>query len=664
MRFALIKVLASLAFVAACGDNPQQGPAGASGANGMDGSTTLVSTSTEPAGANCASGGVRIDVGVDDNDDGVLDAGEIDHTSYVCTGDATAHDSLVSVTAEPAGANCADGGQRIDYGVDDDGNGVLDVGEVDGTSYVCDSAAGSDGRPNLLAVTSEPAGANCTSGGQRIDYGIDDDGNGVLDAAEVDGTTYVCNGGNGQDGLRSLIAVTAEPAGANCATGGQRVEYGIDDDGNGTLDAAEVDGTTYVCNGADGTSPPQSLLSVTAEPAGANCATGGQRIDHGIDDNGNGTLDAVEIDGTTFICNGADGSTGQTGAQSLVAVTAETAGLNCATGGQRIDYGIDDNGDGTLGASEIDGTTYVCNGADGTAGQNGLQSLLAVTPEPAGTNCADGGQRIDYGIDDNGNGTLEAGEIDGTAYACDGATGATGLQSLVTTTPEAAGFNCPAAGQRIDYGIDDDSSGTLDAGEIDGTTYVCNAGSLAMIDNGDFTTDLAGWTLANNAVNANDTSATFFRTATGRLQNQSSSGPSARVIYQDFTIPTGVVFAGFRMGFAQNNYDVLDPQDVTVIEKDPFDAAGGGAQNAFRIDIVDPTGAQFYEPILYTLSAPTAATPTVDGTLTTVTDQTAALTTFFQAHEGQTLRLRIGQVESTFPWTVQLDDVTLVVGTY
>jgi hypothetical protein len=471
LRSALLAILAPLAFIAACGDNSVQGPSGASGADGMDGSTTLVSTSTEPAGANCAAGGVRIDVGLDDNGNGTLDAGEIDHTSYVCSGQATAHDSLVSVTPEPAGANCADGGQRIDYGVDDNDSGVLDVGEIDGTSYVCDSAAGSDGRPNLLAVTAEPAGANCTSGGQRIDYGIDDDGNGTLDAAEIDGTTYVCNGGNGQDGQRSLIAVTAEPAGANCATGGQRVEYGIDDDGNGTLDAAEVDGTTYVCNGADGTTPPQSLLSVTAEPAGANCATGGQRIDHGIDDDGNGTLDAAEIDGTTFICNGADGNTGP---QSLVAVTPETAGLNCATGGQRIDYGVDDDADGTLDALEIDGTTYVCNGTDGTAGDNGLQSLLAVTPEPAGANCANGGQRIDYGIDDNGNGTLEAGEIDGTAYACDGANGFNGLQSLVTTTPEPAGVNCADGGQRVDHGLDDNSNGTLDAAEVDGTTYVCN----------------------------------------------------------------------------------------------------------------------------------------------------------------------------------------------
>ena len=647
MRSALLRILAPLVFVAACGDNSAQGPAGANGADGMNGATTLVSTSTEPAGANCAAGGVRIDVGIDDNDDGVLDAGEIDHTSYVCSGEATAHDSLVSVTSEPAGANCTDGGQRIDYGVDDDDNGVLDVGEIDGTSYVCDSAAGSDGRPNLLAVTAEPAGANCTSGGQRIDYGVDDDGNGVLGAAEIDGTTYVCNGANGDNGLRSLIAVTAEPAGANCATGGQRVEYGIDDDGNGTLDAAEVDGTTYVCNGADGTTPPQSLLSVTAEPAGANCATGGQRVDHGIDDDGNGTLDAAEIDGTTFICNGADGSTGQDGAQSLVAVTPETAGLNCATGGQRIDYGIDDNNDGTLDAGEIDGTTYVCNGADGTNGQNGLQSLLAVTPEPAGTNCADGGQRIDYGIDDNSNGTLEAGEIDGTAYACDGATGATGLQSLVTTTPEPAGANCADGGQRIDYGIDDNSNGTLEAGEVDGTAYTCNGAVVTQtLVNGSFETgDYAGWTLWSEYPNDQGTFGigtdgqtlangdtmldymtntivqeysiglpiTFAATDGNKVAVELQDGPVHRRMYEDVTVPSGGSLLAWDMRYT--NF------------AGTFDAAG----QYLAINVRDPNTDAILATIYKTADAQDAQT------LPTMTAFSASIA----AYAGQRVRIDV-----------------------
>ena len=70
--------------------------------------------------------------------------------------------------------------------------------------------------------------------------------NGQDGANGTDGT----NGTNGQDGLVSLINVTAEAAGANCSTGGQRIDTGIDDNGNGSLDANEIDNTAYVCNGS------------------------------------------------------------------------------------------------------------------------------------------------------------------------------------------------------------------------------------------------------------------------------------------------------------------------------------------------------------------------------------------------------------------------------
>jgi hypothetical protein len=41
---------------------------------------------------------------------------------------------------------------------------------------------------------------------------------------------------------------TPESPGANCASGGTRFQFGIDDDGDGTLEAAEVESTQYVCN--------------------------------------------------------------------------------------------------------------------------------------------------------------------------------------------------------------------------------------------------------------------------------------------------------------------------------------------------------------------------------------------------------------------------------
>src|SRR5215470_8323736 len=86
--------------------------------SGNTGSTTLVSTQTEPAGTNCAAGGVKIQVGVDTNGNGVLDSGEVNaqETRFVCNG--ASGNSLVKTSPEPAGANCPSGGLRVDTGVD------------------------------------------------------------------------------------------------------------------------------------------------------------------------------------------------------------------------------------------------------------------------------------------------------------------------------------------------------------------------------------------------------------------------------------------------------------------------------------------------------------------------------------------------------------------
>ena len=61
------------------------GPQGAAGSNGKN---TLVNTTTEAAGANCANGGTKIEVGLDANSNGVLDSGEVNSslTKYVCNG--------------------------------------------------------------------------------------------------------------------------------------------------------------------------------------------------------------------------------------------------------------------------------------------------------------------------------------------------------------------------------------------------------------------------------------------------------------------------------------------------------------------------------------------------------------------------------------------------
>ncbi len=122
------------------------------------------------------------------------------------------------------------------------------------------------------------------------------------------------------------------------------------------------------CTGSGGT---RALIRVKAEPTGLNCGTGGSRIETGLDVNGNGELDPAEVTDTQFVCNGAmgpEGSMGQPGeaaASVLVQTLPEPAGMNCVNGGQRVFAGADTNGNGVLDLSEVSVTSYVCDGAPG-----------------------------------------------------------------------------------------------------------------------------------------------------------------------------------------------------------------------------------------------------------------------------------------------------------
>ncbi len=311
----------------------------------------------------------------------------------------------------------------------------------------------------------------------------------------------------------------------NCPAGGAAIDQGRDDGGDagvpdggnagvpldGILQASEVSQTLYVCAGQAGMGGFNSLVRIGNEPQGANCQYGGVRVDTGLDNGAgggvmrNGTLEAGEIADTRYVCASAPAVNGQNGFNSLVRLTAEPAGTNCPFSGQRIDTGLDNGagggvaGNGVLEAGEIARTSYVCasppgtNGSNGSNGSNGFSALLKVTVEPTGANCMFGGRRIDTGLDNgagNGtaqNGTLEDGEISRTTYLCalaqpmDGTNGRDGFQSLVRTTTEAPGSNCETGGQRIATGRDNGAgqgvpnNSMLEDGEVESTSYVCNA---------------------------------------------------------------------------------------------------------------------------------------------------------------------------------------------
>ena len=133
---------------------------------------------------------------------------------------------------------------------------------------------------------------------------------------------------------------------------------------------------------------------------------------------------------------GEDGTTqqlcyeiGDFGTSTLAQETDEPAGDNCPEGGRRIDTGFDDNDNGTLDANEVDISAYICNGEQGptgptgASGATGANALSAMYPEDPGVACENGGMRINFGVDVNNDGTLQAEEVEGTRYVCHGVTG-------------------------------------------------------------------------------------------------------------------------------------------------------------------------------------------------------------------------------------------------
>lgn len=65
------------------GADGAQGPPGESGTNGLN---SLIATEVEAAGGNCPQGGVKISTGIDTNENGILDPGEILNTDFICDG--------------------------------------------------------------------------------------------------------------------------------------------------------------------------------------------------------------------------------------------------------------------------------------------------------------------------------------------------------------------------------------------------------------------------------------------------------------------------------------------------------------------------------------------------------------------------------------------------
>ena len=79
----------------------------------------------------------------------------------------------------------------------------------------------------------------------------------------------------GTQGQNTLAKTTTEGAGANCITGGVKIEFGFDANNSGTLDLAEINPTLtkYVCNGIQGPIGAQGAPGTTG-PSGTGISSG------------------------------------------------------------------------------------------------------------------------------------------------------------------------------------------------------------------------------------------------------------------------------------------------------------------------------------------------------------------------------------------------------
>jgi collagen type I alpha len=340
-------------------------------------------------------------------------------------------------------------------------NGTNGTNGINGTN-------GTNGLNTLVATTTVTAGAQCPTGGVKLEYGLDINGNGLLDATEITAslTKYVCNGAVGATGPQGPTGLTgatgatgqAGPIGLTGPTGPQG-PIGLTG-ATGASGATGPQGPIGLtgATGAAGATGPQGPIGLTG-PAGATGATGPQ-----------GPIGLTGATGAT----GPQGSIGLTGPAGATGATGPQGpiGLTGATGatGQAGPIGLT----GPAGATGAQGPI----GLTGPTGDTGPQGPIGLTG-PAGATGATGPQGP-IGLTGPAGATGATGPIGLTGATGQqgptGTNGSNGLNALIKTTVEPAGSNCTNGGTKIETGLDANSNGILDPSEINLslTQYTCN----------------------------------------------------------------------------------------------------------------------------------------------------------------------------------------------
>ena len=208
---------------------------------------------------------------------------------------------------------------------------VLALG-MGGAGLVLPLDGGDPAEPISMLIVTEDTTEGCPGNGVLLTFGADDNQDGTLEAAETEGSTTICdgargaNGAPGTSGANVRMTTSTVPSGETCPEGGLAYAWGLDLDANGTLDATEVLETSFLCHGLNGTD-------------GASGQPG--------------------LDGQ----NGSDGADGQAGATALISSEQPDPGV-CPVGlllHIGLDNGLDGMAeDGLLQPGEIDETVRIC----------------------------------------------------------------------------------------------------------------------------------------------------------------------------------------------------------------------------------------------------------------------------------------------------------------
>jgi hypothetical protein len=218
-----------------------------------------------------------------------------------------------------------------------------------------------------------------------------------------------------------------------CRDGGAALSVGIDSDRDGRSNGIVPELSDNLCDAP----PPRVRVADDENDARMYCSAGGLALKLGLDRNRDRTIDRDEVEQILYACNQWVGPPPpikprdprleqRAGGPAAIATDdvpdpprllarwrydREAPGDRCPRGGHAIHGGVDRDRSGALDDREIERTTYRCD----------LAAVVApprLRPEPAGARCPTGGTAVDTGIDDDGSGALDAGEVDATRTFC------------------------------------------------------------------------------------------------------------------------------------------------------------------------------------------------------------------------------------------------------